>query len=44
MFTDEYTTKNLTILCHMSALFPCKNNFSKMVKSVKNVLPHDAER
>ena len=28
----------------MSALFLCKNYFSKMVKSDKNVLPNDAER
>ena len=28
----------------MSALFLCKNYFSKMVKSDKNVLPYDAER
>ena len=28
----------------MSALFLCKNYFSKMVKSHKYVLPNDAER
>ena len=28
----------------MSAPFLCKNYFSKMVKSDKNVLPNDAER
>ena len=35
--------KNVAILYHMSALLLCRNNFSKMVKSGRNVLPYDAE-
>ena len=34
----------MAILYHMSTLFFCKNNFSKIADSGKNGLPNDAER